>query len=215
MRIAPCADVCYKAPVLPQRIASIVGVCLLATACSGVTPANPSGVIAPIALDLETAPSASPSTVQRVEEGGGGGGGQCLVVPGIVCGDIVLSAGDALMVGVSSVRRTTNPLEFTVTAGLAALSGTYGQSGNPGITGHFPNATIQMTVANGVASTALTLLGLNDQASFNAAGTAPAIQSVDPCISGKKALVTTRVTLDLQYLGKTAITERHDRDCGA
>jgi hypothetical protein len=72
-----------------------------------------------------------------------------------------------------------------------------------------------MTVANGVASIDLTLLGLNDQASFNAAGSAPAIQSVDPCNSGKKVLVTTRVTLDLRYLGKTAITERHDRDCGA
>ena len=201
--------------MLPLRIASLIGVCVLTASCSGSTPVDPSRVAGPDGGDVATSSSRSPSTVQRVEEGGGGGGGQCLVVPGIICGTLSLTAGDVAFVNNTvSVALTSNPLDFSVFGRIEEFRGFYGESGNPSPGGHFPTAHVSMLVAGGTASLTVTLDDLNDQGSFTTSGSAPAIQSLPACVAGKEVLVTTRVTVQLRYLGKTEVVESHARNCG-
>jgi hypothetical protein len=98
---------------------------------------------------------------------------------------------------------------------LDEARGFYGESGNPATGGHFPTGHISMLVAGGTASLTLTLEDLNDQGPFTISGSAPAIQSLPECVAGRAVLITTRVTLQLRYLGKTEIVESHARSCGA
>jgi hypothetical protein len=184
---------------------------LFVVGCGGsANPLAPSVSVGQHPTADQSEPLLPRNSIQRVEEGGGGGGGQCLVSPSTICGVLSLTAGDVTFEHNDvTVTPTANPLEFTVTGDLQATGGGYGRSDQPNPGGHFATAHIQMTVTNGSALVELTLEGLNDQASFVTTGTGPASST---CASG---VLTTRVTLQLKYLGTTEIIERHARDCGA
>jgi len=225
MRIAPCAGVCYKAPVLPQRIASIVGVCLLATACSGVTPANPSGVIAPIALDLETAPSASRSTVQRVEEGGGSGGGGCGGETATTyCATVRLTSGANILNAsiTGQYTPTESPQNFSIDAALLRTVFDPINTTPPvgDVFGRFTDALLHVTVLNGFATVALTMTApFENSQPLAAGGTAPVVQSLTPCVAVPGAYsrlgATTTLTLQLQHLGRTEIVINRPFKCSS
>jgi hypothetical protein len=167
---------------------------------------------APVAYSLSST-SGTPIAVQRVDEGGGGGGSSCS--PGVECAVLTLTAGDvSYPFQYLPITRTANPLVFTISGNLEAFGGVYGQSDNLSPGGHFPTARIQMNVANGIASVEITLQGLNEQ-TFFASGTGSATVEVGPCSPGPAVFVETHVTLELRYLGKTNIFERHVWPCGA
>jgi hypothetical protein len=176
--------------------------------CGGTpNPAAPSTSFGATGSSGQFDLSSSRNSIQRVDEGGGGGGEVCLD-PELRCpGFVEITAGDAHLSGGTTISRTSNPFVFTATArsdGLFPFSG------------HFSGGTIRITVSDGAAATvSLSLVSSNNGATFDATGTALAVQITDGYCDPSLHVgsVATTITLELRYFGKTRIFESHDVRC--
>jgi hypothetical protein len=190
----------------------IVLCCALVAACG--TPKSPIGPSPALVATpdqtypLETGTDPSPD---RVEEGGGGGGGLCSTE--IPCTDVSLISGDANLSGIGRFFATSSALNFSSQADLTTHPGHSGRSDNVGTGGHVPRATIDLVVASGLANVLVTMPSPSANSELTASGTEPAVQTTSPCGSSLTMKVTTRVTIQLQYLGKTNITDIHSAAC--
>ena len=194
----------------PPRIVSAICICALTAACSGLTPVEPSRVAAD-AGELKTVPSGLRSTVQRVEEGGGSGGNGCGFFPGVICAIVTLRTQSNLMEGIGVAPLNGSPFNFSIRGQLDQLPDPNRVVPIGIVVGQFSTGSFDITVKNGVATVALTLVGPFDKDNASSAsGSAPAVQSRDAC--GPLSyeffggfFTYTDLTLQLPHLGRTDI----------
>jgi hypothetical protein len=206
--------------MLLQRIASVIGVCLLTASCGGSTPVDPSRV-ANDTGDLTTVPSDSRSRVQRVEEGGSGGGNQCVESPtSPICVTVTLRTDSINLLGggLSPFDPTASPLNFSSTGGLGVGTGVIGITDDgKSIIGRFTDGTYELSVLNGSLNIAVTLTGpFDNDRGFTTSGKAQTVQ-VQQCripigATTGELWVTTTSTVQLPHFGSASIViVRHSR----
>jgi hypothetical protein len=184
-----------------------LGLCASVAGCGGspnsVSPTRIPGtpVTASQGSTAQSTGGESRISTQRVSEGGGGGGSQCTDEDALKCGELRVDAGDADMFGFTTIVRTTNPLAFSASSDRLA-----------NLAGHFSDGTIQLRVENDSATISLILVAQSNGASFVISGVGRTTQSIGSC-GVDVAPLTTKVTLQLQYLGQTTITETHRIAC--
>ena len=178
-----------------------------AIACS--QPVNP---VAPSSASTvsDSQAAGERALARREVEGGSGGGTEC--VPPAPCpeGDVFVQAGDATLSGDTFVVTTSDPREFSAHGFLFGHDGSAGQSGTPLEGGHFSAGAVELSVADGIMQVSMTLQA--QSRTFEVSGSGPAVQTTGACVAGT-TLLTTSVTLKLQYLGKTTVTESHGIAC--
>jgi hypothetical protein len=195
----------------PSLLTVALGVFL--AGCSKPTnPIGPSSAVqeSGAAVPGQAGQSADRVSILRVVEGGSGGGEQCLAIPPETEGRITITAGDTNLAACTNVPPTSDPLEFTISGPMSVQRAPAGNSELTLADGHITHGTYRLSVASGVGTVSLTLVG--ESTTLAVSGSGPVTQSISTCSFDYRS-VTTRLTLQLKYLGRTAITEVHRIPC--